>query len=154
MPNMLMLLRMAPWVIILGLLAWGARVNDLRDRYSHLWHAEQSGRLADRSAYTSAQKTAQLENEKHVAQENQLRAKIGDVTRSNYLAERDRLRSQANRANQGASHTTATAGVPDASKGADGDGLPFSSAERLQASEIELRLLYLQRWVEEQLGVK
>lgn len=147
MPNLLLLFRAAPWVIILALTAWSLRLNDLRDRYQHLWHAEQSGRAADRSAYQTAQRQAQLENEKHVEQENRLRKEITDANRSTYLAERDRLRREANGTPQSPASPTQAAGVPDPAQGADGENVCVSRSLLLQAKELELSRNYLIDWL-------
>jgi hypothetical protein len=57
----------APWVAILLLLGWGARINDLRDRHLRLYQSEHAARLADRTAYEQAQKDAAAKNSATVA---------------------------------------------------------------------------------------
>lgn len=149
---MLTYLRMAPYLAILLLLAWGARVNDLRDRWHHQYEAEHTGRLADRASYTAAQAQAQADNQAKVAQVKAQQEAISEKARSDYSRDLERLRAQSRTA-QGAAGSAGASGVPKAASGTDADGLPNAPCDNLCASEIELRLMYLQNWIAGQVGI-
>jgi hypothetical protein len=114
-------------------------------------------RHADWESYVRAQTEAQAKNNAHVAQIEQHQAEITHEVSSDYARQladlRSRLRPQAAPAAPGSAGGAQAPGVPEASSGADGDGLLVSPSDRLHASEVELRLLYLQKWIEGQGGV-
>jgi len=153
--NPLTLLRMAPYIVIALLLAWGMRVNHLRERWHHQYVAEHAGRLQDRATYEQAQKNAAAQNKAHVADVEAQQKRISDETQSAYAsdhAELIRLRQQQ-RASKGSTGGTGSSPPTSPAQGADGDELQLSPDEHLQASEIELRLMHLQNWVEQQLQI-
>ncbi len=109
-------------------------------------------RAADRQSYEAAQAQAKANNQAQVQKIEAQNEAITNRVRSDYQRDLDRLRGQA-RANRGAAGRAPISGVPQAAPGVDADGLPDAPCDHLCASEIELRLLYLQRWVAEQVGV-
>lgn len=112
-------------------------------------------READRKAYAAAQAEAAARNKAEVARITAKQEKVTHEIASDYQRQLAalRLRSQA-RANRGATGSTGVSGVPQAPGGADENGVPDPSCDLLCAQEIELRLLYLQRWVSQQVGVE
>jgi hypothetical protein len=106
-------------------------------------------READRRSYTAAQAEAKARNIAEVARIEQRQKEVTHEVVSDYrrqLADL-RLRAQA-RANPGVAGGSRSPAIPAAPGGADEDGLRVS--ERLQAEEIELRLMHLQNWIERQ----
>jgi hypothetical protein len=106
-------------------------------------------READRRSYAAAQAEAKARNIAEVARIEQRQKEVTHEVVSDYrrqLADL-RLRAQA-RANPGSSRGSGSPAIPATPGGADEDGLRVS--ERLQAEEIELRLMHLQNWVERQ----
>jgi hypothetical protein len=153
----------APWVAILLILGWAARVNDLRDRWHHQYEAEHAGRLADRAAYEAAQAKAAVDNQAHVQKVEQHYKKESDDERQSYLSDLARLRAE--RMQQG-DHplerppSSAGPSAPSApGTGANGAGLQVHPAPDVQAptygdaAEIELRLMHLQNYVERMLAI-
>ena len=120
---------------------------------------EQAARAADRQAYTKAQTDAAAKNKAQVAATEQQYKKVSDDERQAYLDDlaklrADRLRQQASAAPGSARPANPPQGSSPTA-GADGNGLPLSGADDVQekAAEIELRLMHLQNWVEQQLAI-
>ena len=154
MASLLAYARLAPWVGILLLIAHDVRMNELRERWHHMYQSEHSGRLGDRASYAQAQRDAAAANKAEVARIEQQSQRITDETQTAYqrdLAELRRLRGESAAAkgsagSAGAAKDGATAG------GSHADGLPVPPSDDVQAaSEIELRLMHLQNWVEQQI---
>jgi hypothetical protein len=106
-------------------------------------------READRRSYTAAQAEAKARNIAEVARIEQRQKEVTNEVVSDYQRQLAalRLRAQA-RANRSAAGGSRSPAIPAAPGGADEDGLRVS--ERLQAEEIELRLMHLQNWIERQ----
>ena len=129
-----------------------------RDSWHRQFTAEHQGRAEDRAAYEKAQKDAAAKNKAEVAQQEAQSQRISDNAKTAYerdlaqlRADNQRLRSKA------APSSPGKPGVSEdgsATKGADGDGVQVSPDDHLQAQEIELRLMYLQNWVKDQLGAQ
>jgi hypothetical protein len=112
----------------------------------------EAARKADRTAYERAQTDAAAKNKAEVAAKEAQSQRISDNAKTAYardLAELRRLRSNSTPARP-SGHSGSSKDCP-ATGGADADGLRLSADEHLQASEIELRLMYLQNWVIDQL---
>jgi hypothetical protein len=129
----------------------------------HRWHkqfnSEHAAHENDRKAYELAQKEAHLNNHAHVQNIEQKSRSISDDERKSYLSDlaklrASRLRSQG-RTSQGAANGTGAPKAPAPAAGTDGNGLqvPPGGDVQADASEIELRLMHLQNWVREQLGL-
>jgi hypothetical protein len=122
----------------------------------HRWHKqyehEHIGRMTDRAAYEQAQKQAEAKNLAHVETENRLREQISEESHRDFVADRDRLRSQSGSA-KGSANGSGVPGVPKAAPGTPPEVLPLPPAELLRAQELELQLNALIDWVNQQLGV-
>lgn len=119
-----------------------------------------SVREVDRVAYTKAQTDAAALNKAQVTAKETQSRKVSDDERQAYLgdlaklrADDQRMRQQVNASAKSASGPTASPAPSAAASGADGDELHLPAREHLQASEIELRLMHLQNWVEKQLSI-
>jgi hypothetical protein len=106
-------------------------------------------RKSDRARYEAAQAEAERRNKETVRQIEERNEAITDRVRTDYQRDLERLRLQP-KANRGSTSGPGVSGVPKATGGVDGEGLPLSSDEYLRAQIISLRLLHLQNWVEEQ----
>ena len=113
---------------------------------------EQRARRDDRAAYRAAQLEAELRNRATVKKIETRHEEISDRVRSDYQRDLQRLREQS-KANRGAPGGPGVSQVPQATGGADADGVQSPSCDLLCAQEIELRLMHLQIWVREQAGV-
>jgi hypothetical protein len=122
----------------------------------HKWHENAThcgeARVADRTSYEQAQKTAEALNKAHVETENKLRSQINEASRHSFTADRDRLRAQSGAA-QGAAGSAGLPAVPKAAPGTPPEVLSLPPAELLRAQELELQLNALIGWVEEQVKV-
>ncbi|MES2904564.1 MAG: hypothetical protein V4696_10300 [Pseudomonadota bacterium] len=114
-------------------------------------------RKADHANYTNAQSAAKAKNEAQVARIEVEQERITDAVSQDYAGDLARLRTELGRVrNQTAPAAQRSAGDRQASQGgnaparADGDGVPIPTSDDLPAAEIELRLMHLQNWVEEQ----
>lgn len=108
-------------------------------------------RAADRQSYEAAQAQAQAKNKADLERIKSQQERISDEVVFDYQRELADLRLRAQgRANQGSAGKPGISGVPQTAPRADADGLQLSPDERLQAQEIELRLLFLQNWIVEQ----
>jgi hypothetical protein len=121
------------------------RAGRLAERNSELVNLRKS----DRARYEAAQAEAERRNKETVQKIEDRHEEISDRSRSQYLRDLERLRLQP-KANRGSTSGPGVSGVPKATGGVDGEGLPLSSDEYLRAQIISLRLLHLQNWVEEQ----
>ena len=113
------------------------------------------GRQSDRRAYEQAQRDAAARNKAEVAKREARSQQISEETKSAYQndlarlrADNLRLRRKAAPGSAGGSGLSENGTAPE---GTDGDGVPLSPDEYLQAQEIELRLMHLQNWVKQQL---
>lgn len=119
------------------------------------WHnqftAEHLGRLQDRAAYVKAQADAAATNKAHVEAENKHREQISETSRSDFVSQRDRLRSQSGAA-QGFAGAAGVSQVPHAAPGTPQEVVSLPPAELLRAQEAELELNALIDWVQEQMN--
>jgi hypothetical protein len=106
-------------------------------------------RKSDRARYEAAQAEAERRNKETVRQIEDRHEEISDNAKDSYARDLERLRLQP-KTNRGSTSGPGVSGVPKATGGVDGEGLPLSSDEYLRAQIISLRLLHLQNWVEEQ----
>lgn len=109
-------------------------------------------RKADRASYEAAQAQAQANNQAQVHKIEAQHEAVTDRIRTDYRRDLDRLRAQSG-VPQGSAGGAKAPGVPQAPGGAHADGVPPAPCDHLCASEIELRLLYLQNWIADQLKV-
>lgn len=119
-------------------------------KWRNQFTAEHKAREADRKAYSDAQAAAKAKNEATIKRVEHEQDRITQDVRTSYARDLERLRRQAAPGHAGGTQ------APDNGKaagGADGDGLRVPPEDLLRAQEIELRLLYLQRWVNEQTKV-
>jgi hypothetical protein len=119
-------------------------------RWQKQFQSEHAARIADRKSYETAQVQAKAKNEATLQRVKHEQETITDRVKSDYARDLDRLRHQAA---PGIARGAQASPDGKAAGGTDADGLRLSPDEHLQASEIELRLMYLQNWVDEQLRV-
>jgi hypothetical protein len=157
MLNPLTLLRMAPYIAIALLLAWGMRVNHLRDRWHHQYVAEHAGRLQDRATYEQAQKDAAAQNKAHVADVEAQQKRISDERLKDANDRLSRLADELRKhgpAAQGHPNGAGPSPVPGTAPGASSaPGLCLSPEQLLRAAADEERHAQLIRWIEEQLKI-
>jgi hypothetical protein len=146
--------------LILGILLGVQKVETRHwkkqaDQYEALYHHEHATVLG----LVEAQEEAKADNQAQVRKIEQQYQRNTDDERQAYLRDlaklrADRMRSPGKAApgNPGPASPPAT---PATAPGADGDGVcVHTTADVCEAgSEIELRLMHLQNWVEKQLGV-
>ena len=107
-------------------------------------------READRKSYEAAQREAKAKNLEAVRQIEERHEQISDRVRSDYRRDLERLRSQT-KAPGSKAGGPGVSGVPETTGGADGaDPLRLPPDQLLRAQELELQLMHLQRWVQEQ----
>jgi hypothetical protein len=151
------ILKFAPWVAILLLLGWSARLNDLRDRWHHQYTAEHAGRLADRTAYETAQKQAQAQNKAHVAAVEAQQKRISDERLKDANARLTRLADELRArgpAAQGFAHGAGSPALPGSASGtSSAAGLCLSPEQLLRAAQDEERHDQLIQWIEQQMRV-
>ena len=112
-------------------------------------------RKSDRASYEAAQREAKAKNLAEVRQIEERQKEITDNAKDSYardLAELRRLRSQTKAPGSKTSGPGVSV-VPETTGGADGaDPLRLPPEELLRAQELELQLMHLQRWIQEQAG--
>jgi hypothetical protein len=127
-------------------------------KWQKQFNAEHAARAADREAYRKAQAEAHAANVADVAKKEAESKRISDDERQAYLSDLAQLRADNQRmrakATQGSADPARPSEDTKPAAGADGDGLQVPPADdvREEASEIELRLMHLQNWVEKQLA--
>jgi len=139
-------------IACLVILAWGMRVDHLRARWLHMYQAEHAGRIADRAAYTQAQKDAAALNKAHVEAETKLREQVNEANGNSFIANRDRLRAQSG-APKGSAGSAGVPQVPHPAPGTPPEVVSLPAAELLRAQELELQLNALIDWVNQQNSV-
>jgi hypothetical protein len=152
----------APWVAILLILGWGARVNDLRDRWHHQYEAEHAGRLSDRTSYENAQKAAEAQNKAQIQRVETQQQRITNDADKRYQADLARLRAELGKrlqqggtpATQGSAGNPGAPQVPDTTGKLDGPAtVSIPASLYVRGAELELQLERLQQWVAEQVKV-
>ena len=108
-------------------------------------------RKSDRARYEAAQAEAERKNKETVRQIEEKHEQISDRSRSEYLRDLDRLRSQANR---GSTSRPGVSQVPKATGGADPEDVSLSPEGFVLAQELELKCNALIDWVSEQMKVR
>jgi hypothetical protein len=125
------------------------------DQYEALYHHEHATVLG----LVEAQEEAKADNQAQVRKIEQQYQRNTDDERQAYLRDLAKLRADRMRppgkAAPGNPNPAPAPATPAPAPGADGDGVcVHTTADVCEAgSEIELRLMHLQNWVEKQLGV-
>jgi hypothetical protein len=120
---------------------------------------EKDAHTADIARWKAGSEAATALNKATIAKVERRQAIITKESTDEYAIQLADLRARYDRVRRAApSHQRPANGVgsspvPDPASGADADGVPVSPDAALQASEIELRLLYLQEWVRQQAAV-
>jgi hypothetical protein len=152
----------APWVAILLILGWAARVNDLRDRWHHQYEAEHAGRITDRASYENAQKAAEAQNKAQIQRVETQQQRITNDADKRYQADLARLRAELGKrlqqggtpATQGSAGNPGTPQVPDTAGKLNGPAtVSIPTSLYVRGAELELQLERLQQWVAEQVKV-
>lgn len=137
--------------------AQSSMIHRARENVRHCTAA----REVDQRAYQAAQDEAAAENKLQVQKIEQQSKRISDDERQAYLSDLAKLRAynERLRSPQAAPRRPASPAsppkAPAPASGADGNGLQVPSLNDLhdEASVIELRLMHLQNYVREQLGL-
>lgn len=141
--NPLTLLRMAPWLAILGLIAALTVVTHQRDNWHKQFTAEHAGRLQDRATYEQAQKDAAALNDRQIAQRLQQQKATNDAQVSTLARRLELIRSELRKAPataEGAANgAQASPGVESPCRVTDPAWMCLSPEERLRAAENEER---------------
>ena len=134
----------------LVLLAWGLRLNNLRDRWHHQYASEHAGRIADRKSYEQAQKDAAELNRKQVQQIQQKQEAITNEVKSTLTARLELIRSELRKAPSAAPGSPQGPGTGEAGsapcRATDPAWMCLSPEERLRAAENEERHDQLIGW--------
>ena len=148
------LCRLIPGVIILGLIVWALRLEDLRGRWQHQYEAEHVARLADRETYQRAQAEAEAKNKAQVQRIQQQQQEITENADNRYNADLARLRAELGRllaqdgTAKGSPDKPGASGLPNAAGQPGQTGtVCIPTRDYVSGAETELQLDALIQWV-------